>query len=135
MRKRIYSGGPLEKKFGYCRATRVGDLVFVSGSTAMKDGQVVGVGDPAAQTRQIVATIEKALREAGSSMDEVVRYRLFVTNAEDFPAVLKALGETFGGIHPSAPASSSPHSSVPNSSSRSRLMPSSAAPRRLRVET
>ena len=100
MRKRIYSGGPLEKKFGYCRATRVGDLVFVSGSTAMKDGQVVGVGDPAAQTRQIVATIEKALREAGSSMDEVVRYRLFVTNAEDFPTVLKVLGETFGGIHP-----------------------------------
>jgi enamine deaminase RidA (YjgF/YER057c/UK114 family) len=100
MRKRIYSGGPLEKKFGYCRATRVGDLVFVSGSTAMKDGQVVGVGDPAAQTRQTVATIEKALREAGSSMDEVVRYRLFVTNAEDFPAVLKVLSETFGGIHP-----------------------------------
>ena len=102
MRKRIYSGGPLEKKVGYCRATRVGDLVFVSGSVAMKDGQVVGVGDPAAQTRQTVATIEEALREAGSSMDEVVRYRLFVTNAEDFPAVLKVLGETFGGIHPCA---------------------------------
>ena len=102
MRKRIYSGGPLEKKVGYCRATRVGDLVFVSGSVAMKDGQVVGVGDPAAQTRQAVATIEEALREAGSSMDEVVRYRLFVTNAEDFPAVLKVLGETFGGIHPCA---------------------------------
>ena len=100
MRKRIYSGNPLEKKAGYCRATRVGDLVFVSGSTAGQDGQVVGVGDPAAQTRQIVATIEKALREAGSSMDEVVRYRLFVTNAEDFPAVLKVLSETFGRIHP-----------------------------------
>ena len=100
MRKRIYSGAPLEKKVGYCRATRVGDLVFVSGSVAMKDGQVVGVGDPAAQTRQAVATIEEALREAGSSMDEVVRYRLFVTNAEDFPAVLKVLSETFGGIHP-----------------------------------
>ena len=101
MRTRIYSSGPLEKKVGYCRATRVGDLVFVSGSTtAIKDGQVVGVGDPAAQTRQAVATIDKALREAGSSMDEVVRYRLFVTNAEDFPAVLKVLSETFGGIHP-----------------------------------
>ena len=100
MRKRIYSGRPLEKKVGYCRATRVGDLVFVSGCGAMKDGQVVGVGDPAAQTRQTVATIEQALREAGSSMDEVVRYRLFITNAEDFPAVLKVLGETFGGIHP-----------------------------------
>ena len=100
MRKRIYSGRPLEKKIGYCRATRVGDLVFVSGCGAMKDGQVVGVGDPAAQTRQTLATIDEALREAGSSMDEVVRYRLFVTNAEDFPAVLKVLGETFGGIHP-----------------------------------
>ena len=100
MRKRIYSGRPLEKKIGYCRATRVGDLVFVSGCGAMKDGQVVGVGDPAAQTRQTLATIEQALREAGSSMDEVVRYRLFITNAEDFPAVLKVLGETFGGIHP-----------------------------------
>jgi enamine deaminase RidA (YjgF/YER057c/UK114 family) len=99
MRTRIYSGG-LEKKVGYCRATRVGDLVFVSGSTATKDDQVVGVGDPAAQTRQTVATIDKALREAGSSMDEVVRYRLFLTNAEDFPAVLKVLSETFGGIHP-----------------------------------
>ena len=100
MRTRIYSGAPLEKKVGYCRATRVGDLVFVSGCTAIKDGQVVGVGDPAAQTRQTVATIDKALREAGSSMDEVVRYRLFVTNAEDFPAVLQVLSETFGGIHP-----------------------------------
>ena len=70
MRTRIYSGAPLEKKVGYCRATRVGDLVFVSGcTTAIKDGQVVGGGDPAAQTRQVVATIDKALREAGSSMD------------------------------------------------------------------
>ena len=100
MRQRIYSGGPFEKKLGYCRATRVGDLVFVSGSTAIKEGQVVGIGDPAAQTRQTLATIEKALREAGSSIDEVVRCRIFVTNVEDWPAVAGVVAETFATVHP-----------------------------------
>src|SRR5262245_44870066 len=102
MRQRIYSGGPLEKKIGYCRATRVGDLVFVSGSTAIKGGQVVGVGDPAAQTRQALATIERALREAGSSLNDVVRHRIFLTKIEDWPAVAEVIGETFGAIHPCA---------------------------------
>jgi enamine deaminase RidA (YjgF/YER057c/UK114 family) len=100
MRQRFYSGGPFEKKFGYCRATRVGDLVFVSGSTAIKEGQVVGIGDPAAQTRQTLATIDRALQDAGSSMDEVVRIRIFVTNAEDSFTVVGVVAETFATIHP-----------------------------------
>jgi enamine deaminase RidA (YjgF/YER057c/UK114 family) len=100
-RQRFYSGGPLEKTLGYTRATRVGDTVFVSGSTALKDGAVVGIGDPAAQTRQTIATISEALQAAGSSLEEVVRYRVYITNVDDFPAIGDELANAFGGIHPS----------------------------------
>jgi enamine deaminase RidA (YjgF/YER057c/UK114 family) len=72
-RTRVSTGTPFEIKFRYSRAVRVGDLVFVSGTTAMKDGAFVGVSDAGAQTRQILANIVWALGQAGASANDVVR--------------------------------------------------------------
>ncbi|MCC6945524.1 MAG: hypothetical protein IT335_13155 [Thermomicrobiales bacterium] len=101
-RIRHYSGGPLELKVGYCRGTRIGDMVAISGSTALKDGQVVGVNDAAAQTRQTLQTITEALEALGASIDDVYRYRVFITRVEDGDAVFGVLSEFFGAVHPTA---------------------------------
>ena len=82
-RQLISSGGPWEAKGGYSRAVRVDDHVYVAGTTAMKDGKLVGPGDVVAQTRQIMTTIITALHEAGASIGDVVRYRIYLTNIED----------------------------------------------------
>lgn len=78
-RTRVSTGTALELKFRYSRAVRVGDLVFVSGTTAMKDGVLVGVGDAGVQTRQILANIVWALGQAGASANDVVRNRIYLT--------------------------------------------------------
>lgn len=101
-RQRVYSGGPYESKVGYCRATRVGSQVFVSGTTAMKDGRLVGKGDPVAQTRQILLNIRSALEQVGSSLDDVVRYRTYVTRIDDWNEMAPVLAEFFGKVHPSS---------------------------------
>lgn len=99
-RTRISSGTPFEKRVGYSRAVVVGDLVFVSGTTAMKDGQLVGPGDARAQTRQILANILWALEQAGASANDVVRYRLYLTNIEDWPVVTEEVAAVFGEVRP-----------------------------------
>jgi len=99
-RQLISSGGPFEKKGGYSRAVRVGDHIYVSGSTAMKDGVIVGPDDVVAQTRQTLKTIATALEQAGSSLGDVVRYRIYLTNIADSAKVLPIFGEYFGEIRP-----------------------------------
>ena len=99
-RLRISSGSPYEAVAGYCRAIRVGNLVYVAGTASYKDGAVFAPGDAAAQTRQILSIIESALREAGSSLRDVVRYRVFVTDIGDTDAVLTELGRAFASIRP-----------------------------------
>ncbi|HET9661586.1 MAG TPA: RidA family protein [Thermomicrobiales bacterium] len=99
-RQRISSGGPFEKIGGYSRAVRVGDHIYVSGSTAVKDGKVVGPGDVAAQTRQTLSTISDALEHAGATLEDVVRYRIYLTNIADSAQVLPIFGEYFGEIRP-----------------------------------
>jgi enamine deaminase RidA (YjgF/YER057c/UK114 family) len=99
-RERFYSGGPWELKVGYSRATRVGSQIAVSGCTAMKDGQVVSPNDPAAQARQTLETISDALHGLGSSIDDVVRYRVFLTRIGDWQEVAPVLAEVFGDVHP-----------------------------------
>jgi enamine deaminase RidA (YjgF/YER057c/UK114 family) len=102
-RQNISSGSPYEPVFGYSRAVKVGNQVFVSGTVAWgDDGKVTGLGDMYAQARQALRNIEKALAEAGATMANVVRTRTFVTDVSRFEEVAKAHGEVFGEIRPAA---------------------------------
>lgn len=100
-RTRISTGNPFEIEVGYSRAIRYRDQVFVAGTTAIdRDGNITGEGDVYAQTRQTLATIRWALEEAGSAMEDIVRYRIYLTDRNDIPAASRALSETFQSIRP-----------------------------------
>lgn len=99
-RQHISTGGPWESKIGYSRAVRVGAHVSVSGSTAMTSSGLIGKGDPYAQTIQALKTVESALQQAGTSLADVVRTRIYLTNIDQWQEVGRAHGEVFGTIRP-----------------------------------
>lgn len=104
MNKQIISSGTIwEKKFGYSRAVKSGNFVFVAGTTAVdENGNVVGKDNPYQQAKFIYQKIEKALQEAGTSLENVVRIRTFVTDIKTWEEVGKAQGEVFENIRPAA---------------------------------
>lgn len=102
-RMNISSGAQWEEIVGYSRAVRIGNLVEVAGTTAVdENGQVVGAGDPYAQARFALGKIERALKQAGASLEDVIRTRLFVTDIHAWEEVGRAHGEFFRAIKPAA---------------------------------
>lgn len=102
-RQLISSGTSWEKLYGYSRAVRLGNAVYVAGTTAVDEsGAVVGEDDPHRQARFIYAKIGKALAEAGASLTDVVRVRTFVTDISWWTEVARAQGEVFADIRPAA---------------------------------
>lgn len=102
-RELISSGTVWEKKYGYSRAVKVGNMVFVAGTTAVDEsGEVVGRDDFYIQAAFIYKKIERALHQAGATMENVVRIRTFITDMSCYSEVLKAQGEVFENIRPAA---------------------------------
>jgi enamine deaminase RidA (YjgF/YER057c/UK114 family) len=102
-RVNISSGAKWEDIVGYSRAVRVGNIIEVAGTTAVDEqGNVVGLADPFQQTSFILAKIEKALLQAGATLKDVVRTRIFVTDIAHWEEVGRAHGEYFREIKPAA---------------------------------
>jgi enamine deaminase RidA (YjgF/YER057c/UK114 family) len=99
-RQLISSGSPFEPIVGFSRAVRVGNIVAVAGTTAGSGGKPVAIGDPAAQTRAILETIAQALAEAGASLKDVVRTRIYLTDIAHWEVVGRVHGEFFADIRP-----------------------------------
>ena len=102
-RRRVSDGTEWEREVGYSRAVRAGGTVHVAGTTATDgDGDPVAPGDPYEQTRHALGLVADALEEAGASVEDVVRTRMFVTDLDVWEAVGRAHGEVFGEIRPAA---------------------------------
>jgi enamine deaminase RidA (YjgF/YER057c/UK114 family) len=103
IRRRISSGGPWEARGGYSRAIVVGDACWVAGTTdAGPDGRSRHPGDAGGQARAAWSIVKAALGDAGFSLDEVVRTRMYVTDPADAEAVVAVHGEVFAEIRPAA---------------------------------
>ena len=97
----ISSGAPWEPIAGYCRVVRVGQFIEVAGTTAVDaEGNFFGEGDAGAQTQYVLEKIQHAIEQAGGTLSDVVRTRIYVTDKEDMMEVAKVHGKFFGEILP-----------------------------------
>ena len=97
----VDSGTVWEALAGYSRAVRYGNQIYISGTTATNEqGQVIGSADPAAQAQYIIDKFERTLQQLGSSLDDVVRTRIYLRNIDQWEPVARVHGERFGTIRP-----------------------------------
>ena len=101
-RVNISSGAVWEDTMGYSRAVKVDNLVEISGTTAVEGSVVIGIGDPYQQTRFIIDKFASVLKEAGGSLTDIIRVRIFVTDMSHWELVVKAFSEYFKDIKPAA---------------------------------
>lgn len=99
-RENILTGSPWEDKMGYCRAVRIGNIIEVSGTVAIVDGEKVKADDSHAQTLNILERVEKVLEDLNVSMKNVIRTRIFTTDINTFEAVATAHATFFKDIKP-----------------------------------
>jgi enamine deaminase RidA (YjgF/YER057c/UK114 family) len=100
-RQRISSGAKWESIVGYSRAVRVGNRIYVTGTTALgADGEIVGIGDAYAQTTQALKNIEAALNRLGAGLEHIVRTRMYVTDISRWEEYGRAHGELLGDVKP-----------------------------------
>jgi enamine deaminase RidA (YjgF/YER057c/UK114 family) len=96
----ISSGSPFEDTFGYSRAVKTGNLLEISGTVALVDGEKITADDLYAQTYNIIERIAVVLKEAGSSLNDVVRTRIFTTDMSKNLDIARAHAHFFGDIKP-----------------------------------
>ncbi len=102
-RRRVSSGTEWESTVGYSRAVRAGSQIHVAGTTATDDdGEVVAPGEPYEQTKRALEIVANALEDAGGSLEDVVRTRIYVTDIDDWGEIGRAHREFFGEIRPAA---------------------------------
>jgi enamine deaminase RidA (YjgF/YER057c/UK114 family) len=99
-RTNISSGAIWEDEVGYSRAVKIGRVIEVSGTSAIDRDKIIAPNDPYQQTKFIIRKIERAINEAGGSLEDVIRTRIYVTNIDDWSAIGKAHGEVFRNIKP-----------------------------------
>lgn len=100
MRQAVSSGSPYEPIFGFSRGVRIGSRILIGATAPMEaDGSTTSV-DPAIQTHRCLATIQTAIESLGGRMEDVVRTRVFITDASDAETIGRAHGEVFGEIRP-----------------------------------
>ncbi|OYX09057.1 MAG: hypothetical protein B7Z15_14595 [Rhizobiales bacterium 32-66-8] len=102
MVQRVSTGSPFETTFGYSRAVRHEDTVYVSGTTGYDYATMTMPDDIGQQAANALATIDKALKQAGSSIQDTVRVVYYVGDRSDVTAVVAAVGPVFGDIRPAA---------------------------------
>lgn len=101
MRTNYSSGAKWEDVVGYSRAVKIGNVIEVTGTVAIDDeGRIVGINDAYLQTKHIIQKIEKILQQAGATLNDVVRTRMFVTDISRWEEFGKAHGEFFAAIKP-----------------------------------
>ena len=102
-RRRVTTGTEWESTVGYSRAVRADDRIFVAGTTATDDeGDPVAPGDSETQTRHALETVVEAVREADGRREDVVRTRMYVTDADDWETIGTVHGEFFGDVRPAS---------------------------------